>query len=204
LRTCSGPHGSLNYLRNSGDVEIHMTVEDSVGEKTQEASRFLGSPPVAADPNELDAIRLERDSLQDEIVRLRAQNKQQADRSASAEKAAAEPAQKANSEPPKTERAKVEPPKSEAPKAERAAPVSSSGGPSGTYLQLAATSKSEAEIMVDALRRKRFESIAAEIPENAGTYRVLVGPVHDGNVNKLRADLQDAGFPGKGAIKRMF
>ena len=72
--------GSFNYLRKSGDVEIRMTVENSAGEKTQEASRFLGTPPVAADPNELDAIRLERDSLQDQIATLRAQNKQQADR----------------------------------------------------------------------------------------------------------------------------
>lgn len=72
--------GSFNYLRKSGDVEIRMTVENSAGEKTQEASRFLGTPPVAADPNELDAIRLERDSLRDEIATLRTQNKQQADR----------------------------------------------------------------------------------------------------------------------------
>jgi len=72
--------GSFNYLRKSADVEIRMTVEDSAGEKTQEASRFLGSAPAAADPNELDAIRLERDSLQDQIARLQAQNKQQAER----------------------------------------------------------------------------------------------------------------------------
>jgi proteasome lid subunit RPN8/RPN11 len=72
--------GSFNYLRKSGDVEIRMTVEDSAGEKTQEASRFLGSAPAAGDPNELDAIRLERDSLQDQIATLKAQNKQQADR----------------------------------------------------------------------------------------------------------------------------
>ncbi|HTD44736.1 MAG TPA: hypothetical protein VK687_11165 [Bryobacteraceae bacterium] len=72
--------GSFNYLRKSADVAIRMTVEDSSGEKTQEASRFLGSAPVAGDPNELDAIRLERDSLQDQIATLRAQNKQQADR----------------------------------------------------------------------------------------------------------------------------
>jgi len=72
--------GSFNYLRKSADVEVRMTVEDSAGEKMQEASRFLGSAPAAADPNELDAIRLERDSLQDQIATLRAQNKQQADR----------------------------------------------------------------------------------------------------------------------------
>ena len=72
--------GSFNYLRKSADVEIRMTVEDSAGEKTQEASRFLGSAPVAGDPNELDAIRLERDSLQDQLAALRAQNQKQADR----------------------------------------------------------------------------------------------------------------------------
>ena len=72
--------GSFNYLRKSADVEVRMTVEDSAGEKMQEASRFLGSAPAAADPNELDAIRLERDSLQDQIARLQAQNKQQAER----------------------------------------------------------------------------------------------------------------------------
>ena len=72
--------GSFNYLRKSADVEVRMTVEDSAGEKTQEASRFLGSAPVAGDPNELDAIRLERDSLQDQIAALRAQNQKQADR----------------------------------------------------------------------------------------------------------------------------
>jgi hypothetical protein len=72
--------GSFNYLRKSADVEVRMTVEDSAGEKMQEASRFLGSPPIAGDPNELDAIRLERDSLQDQIAALRAQNRQQADR----------------------------------------------------------------------------------------------------------------------------
>jgi proteasome lid subunit RPN8/RPN11 len=72
--------GSFNYLRKSADVEVRMTVEDSAGEKTQEASRFLGSPPVAGDPNELDAIRLERDSLQDQLAQLRAQNQRQAER----------------------------------------------------------------------------------------------------------------------------
>jgi len=72
--------GSFNYLRKSADVAIRLTVEDSTGEKTQEASRFLGSAPAVGDPNELDAIRLERDSLQDQLATLRAQNRQQADR----------------------------------------------------------------------------------------------------------------------------
>ena len=74
--------------------------------------------------------------------------------------------------------------------------------PSGTYLQLAATSQREADIEVDVLRRKGFRAMAAEIPEKPGMFRVLVGPVADGNVNKMKTDLQQAGFPGDKAIRR--
>ena len=73
-----------------------------------------------------------------------------------------------------------------------------------TYLQLAATSKHEADIMVDVLRKKSFKSMAAEIDEKPGTYRVLVGPITDTTANKMRADLQGAGFPGNAAIRRTF
>lgn len=91
--------------------------------------------------------------------------------------------------------------KTEAPKTEASSrPV---GGQA--YLQLAATSQHEAEIMVDVLRKKGFKAMAAEIEEKPGTFRVLVGPVADaGNTNKLRADLQEAGFPGNAAIRRTF
>jgi hypothetical protein len=72
------------------------------------------------------------------------------------------------------------------------------------YLQLAATSQHEADIMVDVLRQKSFRAMAAEIPEKPGTFRVLVGPVTDASANKTRADLQAAGFPGNAAIRRTF
>lgn len=72
------------------------------------------------------------------------------------------------------------------------------------YLQLAATSRHEAEIMVDVLRKKGFRSLIAEIEERPGTFRVLVGPVVDNTTNKIRADLQSAGFPGNAAIRRTF
>ena len=72
------------------------------------------------------------------------------------------------------------------------------------YLQLAATSQHEADIMVDVLRQKSFKAMAAEIPEKPGTFRVLVGPVTDASANKTRADLQAAGFPGNAAIRRTF
>lgn len=73
-----------------------------------------------------------------------------------------------------------------------------------TYLQLAATSRHEADIMVDVLRKKSFRAMAAEIDEKPGTFRVLVGPVTDTTANKMRADLQGAGFPGNAAIRRTF
>jgi DedD protein len=76
--------------------------------------------------------------------------------------------------------------------------------PSGAFLQLAATTKHEAELEVDVLRRKNFRAMTMEVPEKPGTFRVLVGPIADGGLNKARDDLQDAGFPGKSAIVRRF
>jgi hypothetical protein len=71
------------------------------------------------------------------------------------------------------------------------------------YLQLAATSKREADVMVDVLRQKGFKALAAEIAEKPGTYRVLV-PVSEGTTNSVRAELQKSGFPGNAAIRRTF
>lgn len=73
-----------------------------------------------------------------------------------------------------------------------------------SYLQLAATSQHEAEIMVDVLHKKGFKALTAEIEGRPGTYRVLVGPVMENTTNKVRADLQGAGFPGNAAIRRTF
>jgi hypothetical protein len=73
-----------------------------------------------------------------------------------------------------------------------------------TYLQLSAIDHDKAEIMVELLRKKNFTAIAAEIPEKPGVFRVLVGPISEADVNKTRADLQDASFPGKEAVKRTF
>jgi len=101
--------------------------------------------------------------------------------------------------------AKPEPAKPEPPRAEPPRPVAGSRPVAGqTYLQLAATSQHEADIMVDVLRKKRFRAMAAEIDEKPGTFRVLVGPVTGSTTNKMRADLQGAGFPGNAAIRRTY
>jgi cell division septation protein DedD len=98
-----------------------------------------------------------------------------------------------------------EPARAESPRREPAKSVASDQPVAGqAYLQLAATSQHEADIMVDVLRQKSFKAMAAEIPEKPGTFRVLVGPVTDASANKTRADLQAAGFPGNAAIRRTF
>ncbi len=114
------------------------------------------------------------------------------------ETAPQQPAQEAESAP---EPAPAKPGKGKAEQAHSAANHPAAGQ---TYLQLAATSRHEADIMVDVLRKKSFKAMAAEIDEKPGTYRVLVGPITDTTANKMRADLQGAGFPGNAAIRRTF
>ncbi len=74
--------GSFTYARKSGDVQVRLVVNGSSGQRMEEASRFIGTPPAvtAADATEMDAIKLERDALQDEVTRLRGQTAQQAAR----------------------------------------------------------------------------------------------------------------------------
>jgi cell division septation protein DedD len=115
----------------------------------------------------------------------------------------AEPPAPVKAEAPKPE--PVKPAKAEPRETPGPAPVTRSGQPSpGSYLQLAATSKREADVMVDVLGQKGFRAMAAAIPEKEGTFRVLVGPLSDGSVNKTKSDLQAAGFPGNAAIRRNY
>ncbi len=112
-------------------------------------------------------------------------------------------------EPPPQPPAQVDrQPEPAKPEREKPAPVKAAAGihPAAgqTYLQLAATNQHEADIMVDVLRKKSFRAMAAEIDEKPGTFRVLVGPITDTTANKMRADLQGAGFPGNAAIRRTF
>jgi proteasome lid subunit RPN8/RPN11 len=72
--------GKFTYARNTGDIDVRMTVVDGKGTKLQEASRFLGRPPVGAQAGELDALKQRRDQLEAEVNRLRGQNAQQTQR----------------------------------------------------------------------------------------------------------------------------
>jgi hypothetical protein len=72
--------GSYTYERKTGDVEVRMSVEDSDGAKVQEASRFLGQPPVKIDQNELSDLKKKREDLEAEIARLIRANRDQQDK----------------------------------------------------------------------------------------------------------------------------
>lgn len=72
--------GSFTYARQSGDVQVRLTVTNASGQPIVEASRFLGAAPPQGDTNEADVLKVERDALQDEVMRLRQQSGQQAAR----------------------------------------------------------------------------------------------------------------------------
>jgi cytoskeletal protein RodZ len=111
-------------------------------------------------------------------------------------------------EVPRTEPKREEPVAKREPPAkkerEKPAPASPSPASGQTYLQLVATAKAEADVMVDVLHQKQFKAIAVEIPEKPGLFRVLVGPLSDGTLNKMKSDLTSAGFPGDKAIKKVY
>ena len=103
---------------------------------------------------------------------------------------------KAKAKEAKQEKAKVE--------AKGKAPATAEVASGKTYLQLSATKRAEADTYVDVLRKKGFAAMAAPVPNSDGLFRVLVGPVSDGDINKTRSDLQGAGFPGDKALRKKF
>lgn len=114
-----------------------------------------------------------------------------------------QPAEEAKPEPKREEpKAKKEPPAAK--EKEKPAPAAAAPASGQTYLQLVATAKAEADVMVDVLHQKKFKAIAVQIPEKPELYRVLVGPLADGTLNKVKSDLQSSGFPGDKAIKKVY
>lgn len=108
--------------------------------------------------------------------------------------------------PAPAQTAKVEPLKSDAAKATKARPISPGNAPvaGATYLQLSATSKPDADAYVEVLRKNGFAALDAEVPEKPGTFRVLVGPVPTGDLNKTREDLKSKGIPATSAIPKKY
>jgi cell division septation protein DedD len=91
-----------------------------------------------------------------------------------------------------------------APKEAARVPAGSQPVPGRIYLQLSATSRDQAEAMVDLLRARSFTAMAAQIPENPQLFRVLVGPIENGGESRVRAELKAASFPGDEAIRKVF
>jgi outer membrane biosynthesis protein TonB len=117
------------------------------------------------------------------------------------------PAEEAKVEPKPEQPAPVKketPAKKEKQAKEKPAPVAAQPTSGQTYLQISATQKAEADVMVDVLHQKKFKAIAVQIPDKPGLYRVLVGPLADGTLNQTKSDLQSSGFPGDKAIKKVF
>jgi outer membrane biosynthesis protein TonB len=107
-------------------------------------------------------------------------------------------------EPPLTKKEKEKQKEKEKKEKEKPAPITPQPASGQTYLQLVATAKAEADVMVDVLHQKKFKAIAVEIPEKPGLFRVLVGPLPDGSLNKTKSDLQSSGFPGDKAIRKVY
>jgi cell division septation protein DedD len=126
----------------------------------------------------------------------------------------AEPVKRPEPIPEKApEKAKPAPPPKPEPKAvakatpppAAPAPRGDGGQPAaGDYLQLVATAKGQADDLVEVLRKNGFRALNYEVPEKPGLFRVLVGPIKDGEMNKLRADLQGKGFQGREAIPKKY
>jgi len=72
------------------------------------------------------------------------------------------------------------------------------------YLQLVATTKHDADAYVETLRKNSFPALDAEVPEKPGLFRVLVGPLAPGDVNKTKDELQSKGIQAKSAIPKKF
>ncbi|MEQ1886885.1 MAG: hypothetical protein ABL967_17620 [Bryobacteraceae bacterium] len=72
--------GSFTYARKTGDVQVRLEVRDRQGSASQESSHYLGAEPARLDASEADVMQLEKNTLQDEVARLREQNASQAAR----------------------------------------------------------------------------------------------------------------------------
>jgi len=95
--------------------------------------------------------------------------------------------------PPRT--ARTTPPKATPPPPPRA-PAATGGqpAPGQTFLQVAATTRPEAEVLRDLLAKRGFRSTIAQVPGQE-LYRVLVGPLNGADdLAANRSKLQAAGF----------
>jgi DedD protein len=96
---------------------------------------------------------------------------------------------------PKQEPKPVVPPVKQA-EPPRAAPSGDAPVPGQTFLQVAAVKKPQAEVLVEALRKKGFHAIMSPVTvDGQEMFRTLVGPVKNASdLAKTKADLESAGL----------
>jgi hypothetical protein len=178
-------------------VVILLGVFFAMGYIVGRNSSPVGAPEVASQRTETKLPAIERESSAAPAADTHKEAATQVTETAP------QPIQTAAQKGPAT---KPAPPPEPSPAPAKASRASTSSDPESgrTYLQLSAIDHDKAEIMVELLRKKSFPAIAAEIPEKPGVFRVLVGPLSEADVNKTRTDLQNASFPGKEAVKRIF
>jgi cell division protein FtsN len=134
-----------------------------------------GGSPLAAAPKPLPAQDLE------EIVPPAPATPQKAAEAKPQQPAPAPAAPKAESAKPASAPAQAQ-------------PASSGPQPGQTYLQVAATTRAEAEALRDQLSRKGFAAVIGPVPGQE-MYRVLVGPLSDSAaLAKTRSALQELGL----------
>jgi outer membrane biosynthesis protein TonB len=127
----------------------------------------------------------------------------------STETKAAEPPERASEEkkkkpePPKEDK-KAETTKSKPEPKTGPAPAVGGSPASGTYLQLAAVPKAEAELLISVLRKKGFSAASGPGPAGSDLFRVLVGPLTADAIPETRVSLSDAGMPGAKALVRKY
>lgn len=79
----------------------------------------------------------------------------------------------------------------------QAAPAADEPAPGQTFLQVAALKKPQAEVLVEALRKKGFHAITVPVTvRGQEVFRALVGPLKSASeIAKTRADIESLGFP---------
>lgn len=110
------------------------------------------------------------------------------------------PVQQAKAEPPKQEAPKQEPAKQEPPKAvpaKAAEPVGvAQTPPAGTYLQVAAVNRADAQNMLSYIGEKtKLRGAITPVPKSTELFRVLVGPLKSNeDMAAARTKLADIGI----------
>ena len=191
------PVAEARKVDNSpSDKPIIVDVKPSAGSGMASAARPVEiKSPIEAEVKTAPEVKLPEPKLEVKSkaeIAKEAEAKKAEDRKAEREKADREKeAKKAEKE------AKAEAKKAEKKTEAKREPVSSGAGKpgAGTYLQVAAVGKSEADLVSEVLGKKGFNSFVLPVDGKPDLYRVVVGPVKaGGDQSKTMDELKGAGF----------